>query len=239
MAGPPASSFSRGRCVYSQAAPRPGGPRPALCVYASSAAARTRSQSQRYESRRGRILVCRAAARSPASASVVIRSSEAFVGRPFGPRTRLAGKLAKPMAKRWSSSAQPRRRAAASDSQGRRTTRLVCHPQLFDLWEIVDAELCLDFYKLRFERLRSVGSGSRNARKMRPKFLPGGRSSRRQRLVTAGIACRALEGSSLAQAAAPASAGANGARAAAAAARRTHLKKAQPPASSSSTNSDR
>ena len=66
---------------------------------ASSAAARTRSHSQRYESRLVKILVCRAAARSPASASVVIRSSEAFVGRPFGPRARLAAKQAKRMAK--------------------------------------------------------------------------------------------------------------------------------------------
>ena len=40
-------------------------------------------RGQRYGSRHGGILVCRAAARSPASASVVARSSEAFVGRPF------------------------------------------------------------------------------------------------------------------------------------------------------------
>ena len=152
--------------------------------------------------------MCRAAARSPALASVVARSSEAFVGRPFGPRTRLAGKRAHPMAKRRSSCARPRQRATASDSQDCRRTRFGCHPQLFDLWVIADAELCLLFTKLRFETKNDRHGFCRETRLM---FLPPPHSSPYQRLAHAGIASRAPAASSLAQEAAPASAGANGA----------------------------
>ena len=140
--------------------------------------------------------MCRAAARSPALASVVARSSEAFVGRPFGPMTRLAGKRAHQMAKRRSSCARPRQRATASDSQDCRRTRFGCHPQLFDLWVIADAELCLLFTKLRFETKNDRHGFCRETRLM---FLPPPHSSPYQRLAHAGVASRAPAASSLAQ----------------------------------------